>query len=73
MYWSTVFLPSKPRALSPRMAGALMLLVFLAGCSGGVLDPQGPIGAANTKIIYNALAIMLVIVLPTIIATLAFA
>jgi cytochrome o ubiquinol oxidase subunit II len=31
------------------------------------------IGAANAKIIYNALAIMLVIVLPTIVATLAFA
>ncbi len=55
------------------MAGALMLLVFLAGCTGGILEPQGPIGAANTKIIYNALAIMLVVVLPTIVATLAFA
>src|SRR5262252_6545688 len=58
MYWSTVFLPSKRRALSPRMAGALMLIVLLTGCSGGVLEPQGSIGAANTKIIYNALAIM---------------
>jgi cytochrome o ubiquinol oxidase subunit II len=55
------------------MAGALTLLVLLAGCSGGILDPQGPIGTANTKIIYNALAIMLVVVLPTIVATLAFA
>jgi cytochrome o ubiquinol oxidase subunit 2 len=55
------------------MAGALTPLLFLAGCSGGILDPQGPIGAANAKIIYNALAIMLVIVLPTIVATLAFA
>ena len=55
------------------MAGALVPLLFLAGCSGGVLEPQGPIGAANTKIIYNALAIMLVVVLPTIVATLAFA
>jgi cytochrome o ubiquinol oxidase subunit II len=55
------------------MVGALTPLLFLAGCSEGVLDPQGPIGAANTKIIYNALAIMLVIVLPTIVATLAFA
>ena len=73
MYWSTVFLPSKRRTLSPGMAGALVPLLFLAGCSGGVLEPQGPIGAANTKIIYNALAIMLVIVLPTIVATLAFA
>src|SRR5258708_38912882 len=50
-----------------------MLLVFLAGCTGGILEPQGPIGAANTKIIYNALAVMLVVVLPTIVATFAFA
>ena len=55
------------------MAGALVPLLFLAGCSGGVLEPKEPIGAANTKIIYNALAIMLVVVLPTIVATFAFA
>jgi cytochrome o ubiquinol oxidase subunit II len=55
------------------MASAPIVLLFLAGCSGGILEPQGPIGAANAKIIYNALAIMLVIVLPTILATLAFA
>jgi cytochrome o ubiquinol oxidase subunit 2 len=49
------------------------LLLFLGGCSGGILEPHGPVGAANVKIIYNALAIMLVIVAPTIAATLAFA
>src|SRR5260370_2610616 len=69
MYWSTVFLPSKRRALSPRMAGALVPLLFLAGCSGGVLEPKGPIGAANTKIIYNALAVKLVGLPATIVAT----
>ena len=52
---------------------ALMPLLSLTGCSGGVLEPHGPIGAANLKIMYNALAIMLVIVLPTILATLVFA
>jgi cytochrome o ubiquinol oxidase subunit 2 len=51
-------------------AGALVLP--LAGCSG-VLDPQGPVGAAEKLILFNALAIMLVIVVPTIVATLAFA
>ena len=50
-----------------------VLLLPLAGCSGGVLDPQGPIGAANTKILLNALGIMLVIVVPTIVAALVFA
>jgi len=38
-----------------------------------VLDPQGPVGAAEKLILFNALAIMLVIVVPTIVATLAFA
>ena len=37
-----------------------------------MLDAQGPIGAANAKILLNALGIMLVIVVPTIIAILAF-
>jgi len=49
------------------------LLLPLAGCSGGVLDPQGPIGAANAKILLNALQIMLAIVVPTIVVALVFA
>jgi heme/copper-type cytochrome/quinol oxidase subunit 2 len=49
------------------------LLALLAGCSGGVLDPQGPIGASNAKILFNALGIVLAIVGPTIIAVLVFA
>jgi cytochrome o ubiquinol oxidase subunit II len=49
------------------------LVLPLAGCSGGVLDPQGPVGAANAKILLNASAAMLTIVVPTIIATLVFA
>jgi cytochrome o ubiquinol oxidase subunit 2 len=61
------------RSLPLRISIALMLLWSLTGCSGGVLEPQGPIGAANLKIMYNALAIMLAIVLPTILATLVFA
>ena len=48
-------------------------VVALAGCSGSVLDAQGPIGAANAKILLNALAIMLAIVVPTIVGTLVFA
>jgi cytochrome o ubiquinol oxidase subunit II len=42
------------------------------GC-GGVLDPQGPIGAAEKLILLNSLGIMLAIVVPTILATLAIA
>ena len=38
-----------------------------------ILDPQGPIGAADTAILIDSVAIMLAIVVPTIVATLAFA
>lgn len=62
--------PLKSTALSFITFG---LLLALAGCSGGVLHPQGPVGAANLKILYDALAIMLGIVVPTICAALVFA
>jgi cytochrome o ubiquinol oxidase subunit II len=45
----------------------------LSGCSGGILEPEGPVGAANLKILYDSLAIMLGVVVPTIGATAAFA
>jgi heme/copper-type cytochrome/quinol oxidase subunit 2 len=38
-----------------------------------ILDPQGPIGAADTGILIDSVAIMLAIVLPTIVAIFAFA
>ena len=46
---------------------------MLGGCATGVLDPRGPIAAAEKTILFNSLAIMLAIVVPTILATLAFA
>jgi cytochrome o ubiquinol oxidase subunit 2 len=49
----------------PAVAGTGMTLT---GCSGGVLDPQGPVGAADSAILLDALLIMLVIVVPTILA-----
>jgi cytochrome o ubiquinol oxidase subunit 2 len=38
-----------------------------------VLDPQGPVGAAEKLILFNSLGIMLAIVIPTILATLGVA
>jgi cytochrome o ubiquinol oxidase subunit 2 len=46
---------------------------MLGGCSEGVLDPQGPIADAERQILFNSLGIMLAIVIPTILATLAVA
>ena len=59
-----------------RRVSRLLLLapaLLLGACSGGVLDPQGPIGAADRQIMLDALAIMLAIVVPTLVAALAFA
>jgi cytochrome o ubiquinol oxidase subunit II len=57
-----------------RRAFALAAMLMLAGCAGpSVLDPHGPVGAEERQILFNALAIMLAIVVPTIAATLAFA
>jgi cytochrome o ubiquinol oxidase subunit II len=38
----------------------------------GVLDPQGPIASAERLLLINSTAIMLVVVIPVIVATLAF-
>src|SRR5580700_11643849 len=56
-----------------RSVCALVGLLALEGCHTAVLSPAGPIGAADRRILLDALAIMLAIVVPTIAATLAFA
>jgi cytochrome o ubiquinol oxidase subunit II len=60
------------RAGARASLAAVVLAPTLASCQSGVLDPQGPIGAAQRTILINALAIMLAIVVPTIVATLGF-
>ena len=56
------------------MRGVLaVLLVLLAACHTAVLSPAGPVGAANRIVLLDSLAIMLAIVVPTIVAILAFA
>jgi len=51
-----------------------VLSALLSGCDGeGVLDPQGPISAAERLILLDSTAIMLVVVLPVIVLTLGFA
>jgi cytochrome o ubiquinol oxidase subunit 2 len=49
----------------------LIAATTLGGCSEGILDPQGPIAAAERQVLFNSLAIMLAIAIPTIIAILA--
>ena len=48
--------------------------VLVSSCrQAGVLDPQGPIASAERLLLFNSTAIMLVVVVPVILATLGFA
>ena len=56
-----------------RVYGPLTFLALaLTGCKAAVLTPAGPVGGAERTVLYDSLAIMLTIIVPTIIATLAF-
>jgi cytochrome o ubiquinol oxidase subunit II len=54
-------------------ATLLIAAATLGGCTEGILDPQGPIAAAERQVLFNSIAIMLVIVMPTIVAILVVA
>jgi len=54
------------------LAVALLGAATLGGCEG-VLDPKGPISAAERQILFNTTGIMLAIVIPTMLATLGVA
>src|SRR3982751_2118625 len=47
--------------------------LLTAACDRGILDPVGPVGAAEKQILINSTAIMLAIVVPTMVATIAIA
>lgn len=56
-----------------RLVACFVLIVLLAACNRGILDPVGPVGQAEKTILINSTAIMLAIIIPTMIATVAFA
>lgn len=49
-----------------RMIPPAAIVLATSGCSGGVLDPAGPIGADDSNILIVATVIMLAIIIPTI-------
>ena len=59
--------------LIPRVAAALPLTLLASACNRGILDPVGPVAAAEKQILINSTAIMLAIIIPTMIATVAVA
>jgi cytochrome o ubiquinol oxidase subunit 2 len=56
-----------------RVPLTLGVMLVSSGCNRGILDPVGPVGSAEKTILINSTAIMLAIILPTMIATVAFA
>ena len=61
-------------ALSKTMRlAALAPPLLLTACNWAVLDPKGFVGASDVTILIDSVIIMLAIVVPTIVATLAFA
>jgi cytochrome o ubiquinol oxidase subunit 2 len=62
---------SRPPIAPVVRTGAVLALLSLAGCEPGILPSQGFVGKGDTQILIDSLAIMLVIVIPTILATLA--
>ena len=53
--------------------GVAVLSLFACGCNRGILDPIGPVAAQEKQLLVNSTAIMLAIIIPTMIATVAFA
>jgi cytochrome o ubiquinol oxidase subunit 2 len=56
-----------------RITAAALLAPLTTACNRGILDPVGPVGAQEKQILINSTAIMLAIIIPTMIATVAFA
>ena len=56
-----------------RTIGVVGGSALLASCREGVLDPHGPVGAAERVILYDATTIMLAVVVPVILLTLGVA
>jgi cytochrome o ubiquinol oxidase subunit 2 len=62
------------KVVTKRSLAALTAFCLINFCrAAGVLDPQGPVSSAERLILLNATGIMLVVVLPVIALTLAFA
>jgi cytochrome o ubiquinol oxidase subunit 2 len=67
-------LPRRTRRSRQLRWAAVGAAILFASCHrAGVLDPQGPIASAEWLLLINSTAIMLVVVIPVIVATVAFA
>ncbi|HTW34627.1 MAG TPA: ubiquinol oxidase subunit II [Rhizomicrobium sp.] len=63
----------RTRALLSRGTGLFAASILLCGNGPSVLDPAGPVGQGDRTILLDATAVMLLIVVPTLAATVLFA
>jgi cytochrome o ubiquinol oxidase subunit II len=68
--WADV---QRPQHKWARGVAVLASCLTVASCREGPLDPQGPVGQAERLILGDATVIMLAVVIPVILLTLAFA
>ena len=60
------------RALTAAGIGAALAMASLSARAEGVLDPWGPVGATQRQLLYECVGVMLIVVVPVIVLTLAF-
>ncbi|MCT8001615.1 ubiquinol oxidase subunit II [Sphingomonas sanguinis] len=66
-------MPCEPRlAHFPARFACVALCTLLSACEPGILNPAGPIAAGERSIFFNALAVMLAIVVPVIVLAFVF-
>jgi cytochrome o ubiquinol oxidase subunit 2 len=61
------------KLLTPKLLGLFVIGITTSGCGQGILAPVGPVADGERLILLDALGIMLLIAVPTILATLWFA
>jgi cytochrome o ubiquinol oxidase subunit 2 len=66
-------LTKRKRGGGPRCLAVCAAMLVTSCRQTGVMDPQGPIAAAERLLLINATEIMLVVVVPVVLATLGFA
>src|SRR5271167_2222741 len=72
--YATPDAPHRPRCSGLLRWPVVCAAVLVTSCQqAGILDPQGPIASAELLLLLNSTAIMLVVVVPVILATLGFA
>jgi len=64
---------ARQRSIRATVIGAALAMVILGSRAEGVLDPWGPVAATQRQLLYECVGVMLIVVVPVIVLTLAFA